>query len=101
MRGDYVIVAGEYMDEFSQLDDVKSLADYLHGYVIDMATQEIIYDFRQRKVDSELEHCLSCLDQSLSIYMDELGKYEKDLEIVQIRHQIRKLSVLVNKFVNK
>ena len=101
MRGDYVIVAGEYMDEFSQLDDVKSLADYLHGYVIDMATQEIIYDFRKHKVDPELEHCLSCLDQSLSIYMDELDKYEKDLEIVQIRHQIRKLSVLVNKFVNK
>lgn len=99
--GDYVIVAGEYMDEFSQLDDVKSLADYLHGYVIDMATQEIIYDFRKHKVDPELEHCLSCMDQSLSIYMDELGKYEKDLEIVQIRHQIRKLSVLVNKFVNK
>ena len=101
MKGDYVIVAGEYIDEFSKLDNVKSLAEYLHGYVIDMATQDIIFDFRLRKVDPELEHCLSCMDQSLSIYMDELGKYEKDSELVQIRHQIRKLSVLVNKYVNK
>ena len=101
MRGDYVIVADEYVDEFSKLDNVKSLAEYLHGYVIDMATQDIIFDFRTHKVDPELEHCLSCMDQSLSIYMDELDKYNKDPEIVQIRHQIRKLSVLVNKYVNK
>ena len=102
MKGDYVIVAGEYIDEFSKLDNVKSLAEYLNGYVIDMATLEIIYDFRPRKiVNPELEHCLSCMDQSLSIYMDELSKYEKDPELVQIRHQIRKLSVMINKFVNK
>ena len=101
MKGDYVIVAGEYLDEYSQLDNAKSLADYLHGYVIDMATQEIIYDYRKRKVNPELEHCLSCMDQSLSIYMDELQKYVKDPEIGKICHQIRKLSVLVNKYVNK
>ena len=99
MKGDYVVVAGEYMDEYSKLDNAKVLAEYLHGYVIDMATQEIIFDFR--KISLELEHCLSCMDQSLSIYMDELGKYEKDTDLVQIRHQIRKLSVLVNKYVNK
>ena len=101
MKGDYVIVAGDYVDEYSKIDNVKELAEYLHGYVIDMATQDIIFDFRSRKVDPELEHCLSCMDQSLSIYMDELGKYENDPELVQIRHQIRKLTVLVNKYVNK
>lgn len=101
MKGDYVIVAGEYLDEYSKLDNAKVLAEYLHGYVIDMATQEIIFDFRPCKVSPELEHCLSCMDQSLSIYMDELNKFDKDLELVQIRHQIRKLSVLVNKYVNK
>lgn len=101
MKGDYVIVAGEYMDEYSQLDNAKVLAEYLHGYVIDMATQDIIFDFRPCKIDPELEHCLSCMYQSLSIYMDELRKYVKDPEMLQILHQMRKLSVLVNKFVNK
>ena len=101
MKGDYVIVAGDYVDEYSKLDNVKVLAEYLHGYVIDMATRDIIFDFRSCKVDPELEHCLSCMDNSLSIYMDELDKYEKDPEMVQIRHQIRKLSVMINKFVNK
>ena len=101
MKGDYVIVAGEYIDEFSKLDNVKSLAEYLNGSVIDMATQEIIYDFRTRKVDPELEYCLSCVDQSLLNYMEWLDVFEKDPELVQIRHQIRKLSVMINKFVNK
>ena len=101
MRGDYVIVAGEYLDEYSQLDNAKVLAEYLHGYVIDMATQEIIFDFRPCKVDSDLEHCLSSLDQSLSIYMDELYKFNVDMDLVQIRHQMRRLSVMINKFVNK
>lgn len=101
MKGDYVIVAGEYMDEYSNLDNVKYLAEFLHGYVIDMETQEIICDFRPRKLSPELEHCLSCMEQSLSIYKDELNKFDKDPELVQIRHQIRKLSVLINKYVNK
>lgn len=101
MKGDYVIVAGEYLDEYSKLDNAMVLAEYLHGYVIDMATQEIIFDFRPCKVSPELENCLSCMDQSLSIYMDELDKFEKDPDLVQIRHQIRKLSILVNKYVNK
>lgn len=101
MKGDYVIVAGEYVDEYSQLDDVKYLAEFLRGYVIDMATQEIIFDFRPCKVSPELEHCLSCMDQSLSIYKDELDKYDKDPDLVQIHHQIRKLSVLVNRYCSK
>lgn len=101
MKGDYVIVAGEYLDEYSKLDNAKVIAEYLHGYVIDMATQDIIYDFRTHKVDPELEHCLSCMDQSLSIYMDELRKYVDDLELVDIRQQMRKLSALINCYCNK
>ena len=106
MRGDFILVCPgcgdpDLLVEYSIKKVAQTAAEAARGYVIDMSTQEIIFDYRTCKVNPELEHLLSCMDQSLSIYMEELDKFEKDPELVKIKHQIRKLSVMVNKFVNK
>ena len=106
MRGDFILVCPgcgdpDLLVEYSLKKVAQTAAEAARGYVIDMSTQEIIFDYRPCKVNPELEDCLSCLDQSLFNYLEWLDVFENDPELVQIKHQIRKLSVMVNKFVNK
>ena len=106
MRGDYVVVIGgdsNAIDEYSRFDNAKIVAEYTRGYVIDMSTQEIVFDCRKKKdpIPSELDKALGLFQQSIGCAIDAMNCFPVDPELVQLKIAARKLSVLINKYCNK
>ena len=106
MRGDYVVVMagdGNCLDEYSKLENAKIIAEFTHGYVIDVSTQEIIADYRKghRALPPDLDQALGLFQQSIGMVLDEISCFDLDPDLLQIKIAARKLDSMISNYCSK
>lgn len=105
MKGDYVVVMSgdpNSLDEYRELDPARSVADLTRGYIIDLNTQEIIYDARpKRDIPWNVEFSLSSVSTVINDALDILSFHKNDIELIQIKIVARKLDHLITKYCCK
>lgn len=105
MKGDYVVViAGDpnSLEEYRELDPAMRVAVSTRGYIIDMTTQEIIYDARpKREISWIVEFSLASVSTVINDALDILSFHKNDVELIQIKIAARKLDHLITKYCCK
>lgn len=100
--GDYVVLfPNGDCKEYRSQDMAYLDAVHYHGCLVDLRTQGIICDYTKKQIPEELDLTLGNLSTDLSYYLYMLDDFRKDPELVQIRIQMRKLSVLINRYCSK
>ena len=87
--------------EYRSYDRAYLDAVHYNGCLVDVNTQRVLCDYTKKQIPEELDLTLGNLSTDLSCYLDMLDEFRSDPEIVQIRIQMRKLSVLINRYCSK
>lgn len=101
MRDYVVLFPNGDCKEYRSYDRAYLDAVHYNGCLVDVNTQRVLCDYTRKQIPEELDYLLGYFEQQLSDTISELDDFRSDPEIVQIRIQMRKLSVLINRYCSK
>lgn len=100
--GDYVVLfPNGDCKEYRSYDRAYLDAVHYNGCLVDINTQRVLCDYTRKQIPLELDFLLGRFEQQLSDTITDLDDFRTDPELVRIRIQMRKLSVLINRYCNK